>query len=541
MNETTNKVTGETIKYNRIGGTPDNPIYFNDPTPSADASSLIPKEDLASFKKANPTLNFTMEDYNQYQKAGIPPATAISASSLTSNQPLVKVPNVQTQTPDTTDIVTRTQTQLDIAKQEADMLQGSVGTQAQEARKTLADTVKNLFTQRGQTQASQTALEEQAGIADEQKALREVNTEIANTNIQLRAEQDRIRNTPMSQAQRAVEIGAIQDTFGRRLADLAIRQSASQGNISAIQSDAERKVKLALAPIENQIQYFTTFGKDNVDALTQEQQQRLNLIVTSLNKQKEDVKALEEAKAKAILEVVNNGGGRDTAVISAIQGAKDISSAYTAGGKYIGALDREVKNLQIDKLRAEATKLANETGAYRLSAEDNARLNSTPQAKGINDGAKFASALQEYKDAIEKYGTGEVFGKGSGALGASYQAVVGAVKDYYQLGTLDNGVEKLVSLGIPKPSVWGLKAGRISGIDTTIQNVINNVERDVNQLSNTTYANSVEGQEIIQTGRLIAEKKKLSQASNEEFLNSINNESMSGSTQAFTNEQFFNR
>jgi hypothetical protein len=389
MNETTNKVTGETIKYNRIGGTPDNPIYFNDPTPT-------------STTPVNQTITQT-------------PTTAISASSLTSNQPLVKVPNVQTQTPDTTDIVTRTQTQLDIAKQEADMLQGSVGTQAQEARKTLADTVKNLFTQRGQTQASQTVLEEQAGIADEQKALREVNTEIANTNIQLRAEQDRIRNTPMSQAQRAVEIGAIQDTFGRRLADLAIRQSASQGNISAIQSDAERKVKLALAPIENQIQYFTTFGKDNVDALTQEQQQRLNLIVTSLNKQKEDVKALEEAKAKAILEVVNNGGGRDTAVISAIQGAKDISSAYTAGGKYIGALDRQIKQAQLSKLYGDIAKDIASTGG-------NVNVNNITEMRGLPAETKNNLLITEFLKSKN-------VGQGTRTQLANILGVLNATKD----------------------------------------------------------------------------------------------------------------
>jgi len=58
MNETINKATGETIKYNRIGGTPENPIYFNDPTPTSTTpltqtaipvSALPTREEKASF------------------------------------------------------------------------------------------------------------------------------------------------------------------------------------------------------------------------------------------------------------------------------------------------------------------------------------------------------------------------------------------------------------------------------------------------------------------------------------------------------------
>lgn len=518
MNETINKATGETIKYSRIGGTPDNPIYFNDPVPT------------------------------QTQPLNQTPTTPISATTMTQGvQPLVLPRTSQNPVYNelARDVGNRTQTQIDVATQEAEALQRAGGNQADTARKALSDEVKKLFAERGNLAGSQSTLEEQAGISEEQKNLREVNTEIANTTVQLRAEQDRIRNTPMSLGQKSVETGNLQDTFGRRLADLAIRQSASQGNITAIQQDVERKLKIALAPIDNKLEYFKTFEKDNVDALTAKEKDKLALIQSSLQDQKKKVEDFEKKRGEVILEIVNNGGGNDKSVINAVQGATDIAGLYSAGGKYIGRLDRQIKQQQLSNLQLEAKKKVQELGTTlglkQLSSEENARLNSTPQAKGINDGARFASALQEYKDAINKYGTGELFGKGSGALGATYQAVVGAVKDYYTLGTLDNGVEKLVALGIPKPSLFGLKSGRISGIDSTIQNVINNVERDVNQLSNTGYANSVEGQEIIQTGRLIAEAKKLAEKTNEDLLNSLESVQNSGSTSALSNSDFFNR
>lgn len=334
MNETTNKATGETIKYNRIGGTADNPIYFNDPVPT------------------------------QTQPLNQTPTTAISATTMTQGtQPLV-VPKV---TPNPVynelarDVGTRTQSQIDIATQEAEALQRAGGNQADQARQALSSEVQKLFTQRGDLAGSQTALEEQAGIADEQKNLREVNTEIANTNVQLRAEQDRIRNTPMSAGQKAVETGNIQDTFGRRLADLAIRQSAAQGNITAIQQDVERKLKIALAPIDNKLEYFKTFGKDNVDALTSKEKDKLALIQSSLQDQKKKVEELEKAKGEMLVELAKNGGG-NSSYIQAIQSAKDISEVYNLGAKsgFVGKLDMLKKQAELSKLNAEAQKAVSE-------------------------------------------------------------------------------------------------------------------------------------------------------------------------------------
>lgn len=512
MNETINNATKEVIQYNRIGGTPESPIYFNDPVP-----------------RSNTPLT----------------QTAIPVSDLQGATP-IKVPNITPPRSEVPAIVAQADQSVvnyQEAQRRADELLKTQGNTAQNERNALNKLAENIFGQKSDIIGNQAQREKDLGIVEQQKALQEVNSQIADTTIQLRAEQDRVRNTPMSQSQKAVELGVIEDTYGRRLTDMAIRQSAAQGNISAIREESDRQTRLLTAPLDNKLQYLTTFAKENVDALDKKEQQRLNLIIQDVQSQKEDVKALQTAKSSLITEIANNGGGTNTNLVAQIQGAKTIDEAYAIAGKsgYVGKLDRQIKQAQLSKLNTEAKKLAGETGAYRLSAEDNARLNATPQAKGVNDGARFATALQEYKDAIEKYGTGEVFGKGSGTLGATYQAVVGAIKDYYALGTLDNGVEKLVSLGIPKPSVWGIKAGRVSGIDTTLQNVINNVERDVNQLSNTIYANSIEGQEIIQTGRLIAEKKKLSGVSNEDLLNSINADTSAGLTSDFTNEQFFNR
>jgi hypothetical protein len=52
MQETTNPTTGEKITYNRIGGTPETPIYFNDPTPVSTSvvNSKSAKNDLSNIQ-----------------------------------------------------------------------------------------------------------------------------------------------------------------------------------------------------------------------------------------------------------------------------------------------------------------------------------------------------------------------------------------------------------------------------------------------------------------------------------------------------------
>lgn len=406
MNETINKATGEKIKYNRIGGTADNPIYFNDPVPT------------------------------QTQPLNQTPTAPISATTMTQGTQPLTLPNIKANpiyNEVAQDVGTRTQSQIDIATQEAEALQRAGGNQADQARQALSSEVQKLFTQRGDLAGSQTALEEQAGIADEQKNLREINTEIANTNVALRAEQDRIRNSPMSKGQAQVEIGNIQDTFGRRLADLAIRQSAAQGNITAIQQDVERKIKIALAPIDNKLEYFKTFEKDNVDALTAKEKDKLALIQSSLQDQKRKVEELEKAKGQVVLEVVNNGGGNDKAVLQAIQGATDLSGVYSAGSKYIGALDRELKKAQISKILAEARERDITRGVLtdaQVKAVDN-----SVQGKRLTALADMKTKQDAYKNLVELYGF-EAAGDEKSLIDKAYADLKIAYKEAANLGAL---------------------------------------------------------------------------------------------------------
>lgn len=333
MNETINKATGETIKYNRIGGTADNPIYFNDPSTQPSSTSLTPTP--------------------------VAPPN-ITASSLQPTTP-VTVPTPVTTSPASTiisDITTGATSDIAKAQAEYEALQKATGGKAQAQSSAMYKAIQDLFTKKGEATAGKATLEEQAGINKEQTALNDIDTRIADQNVQIRQEVDRLKALPMSDAQRNVELNNIQDTYGRRLADLAILKSAAQGNIERIQQDADRKTKLLLAPIENALTYYKDFGLANIENLSNKEKNQLTFLQNNLEKQKEAVKELENAKASAIMSIAGEGGGKNLALNSAINSAKSLTeiAKLTAGSGYVGLTDRLYKQAQTSKLNAEAAK-----------------------------------------------------------------------------------------------------------------------------------------------------------------------------------------
>lgn len=394
------------------------------------------------------------------------PTAPISASSMQPTQAL-KIPNLTPQSSGAEAIIAGTaQGAIDynLAQQNAEKLQGAAGDQASIERKRLNDLAESVYGAKSAVQQNQVELERQLGIEMEQKALSEINTNIANENVAYRAEQDRIRNTPMSQAQAQVELGNLSDTYGRRLADLAIRQSAAQGNITSIQSNADRQTKLLLAPLDNKIKFLETFGKENVDALEKKDQQKLQLMVQDIESQKANIKDLQKTKTDFLTEVAKNGGGTDVQLIAAIQNARtpEEAASIAANSGYIGredrlnsAFDRNIKQQQLNLAQAEfALKRAASTGSPKLISEQANKLVSTGDptsnkvaiaallsGDAVSAGTKGRLApANEVMNAVEEFAanrqTGEFAGLGiGGRIKEGFKSLVNAESEESKLNS----------------------------------------------------------------------------------------------------------
>jgi hypothetical protein len=345
---------------------------------------------------AKPSYSVQPTPQPQTNVATPPSSVSMTPESLQST-PLVRVPQVRADTT-SAGVVAGTQPDYTLAMQNAEKAQQAVGTQAQDAQANLNQQAQVLFNQKADAQANQVNLENQAGIQEQQKALSQINSEIANEQVAMRGEMEKIRQGYGTEAQKVISQNTINDIYGRRLADLAIRQSAANQNITAIQANAERQTKLLTAPLDTKIQYLSTFAKDNVDFLTNQQQQKLSLVIDDIKTQKADIQALQNAKTQMIMEIANNGGGTNTNLIAQIQGAKDIGTVSALGAQsgFVGKLDRQLKQAQLSKIY---TDMANDKLAQQLGDGTN-NANLQAYANEFNQTGKIPSATDLAKAGV---------------------------------------------------------------------------------------------------------------------------------------------
>lgn len=386
----------------------------------------------------NPTtdkIQLSQADYNNiadWAKSGYTVAPNSVASTVPLQQPQsaipstalepvqnIKVPEIKPVDTGSQSIVASTQPSVDTALQNFNQAQTAVGTQAEDARSSLTKLAENIFGQKADAQANQAELEKTLGLDEQQKALNQINTEMANEQVGLRNELESIRNVPgQTLAQYNLSKSVINETYGRRLADLAIRQSAANNNITSIITQAERKTKLLTAPLDTKIQYLSTFAKDNVDYLDKKQSEKLAFIVDDLKTQKQDIQALQKAKTDMITEIARNGGGTNQELIRQIQGAQNIGevSVLGAGSGFIGALDRAQlaisrANLAINQQELQMKLNANKPIDVQSLVKDvnapaetknNAVMLALLQSNKIGEGAKTSlSAILGVNKALE--------------------------------------------------------------------------------------------------------------------------------------------
>lgn len=342
--------------------------------------------------------------------------------------------------------------------------------------------------------------------------------------------------------------------------------ASAQGNLELAQSHLDTVFKLRSEDAKNQYDYRKDLFASIQGVVDKAEARQLALLdkkndqnFTRLN---DSINFVQDLSAEA----TKNNDVQAATQFAKIQQPDPTSPTFAADlQKYNSEVARIQGTMKPDALRA--ANIANiwqniaesrlktdpsASGLKSLSAEDNAKLNATPQAKTINDGARYAAALQEYKTAITDWGTGETLNPtGRGQLNSAYQSLVGTIKDYYQLGTLDNGVEKLVGLGIPKPttlfgsvpfvggSTFGSPTARIQALDTQLDGVVSSLKRSADQLGTTVFADSQEGRKILEVSNVIVEARELAKRNNQDFLNSL--PTSNSSTPAVDNKTFFNQ
>lgn len=302
------------------------------------------------------------------------------------------------------------------------------------------------------------------------------------------------RNAQIARALKASEIGVLNATA-----------LGMQGNIALAEATAKQAVETKYAPYKElldtykmQLEALQPILSSDEKKQAREQNIKTELALKDLDRQKQN----EDESRKMLIKAIAQGLPQSIAAKAQDQinkGASSDTVAITLGIYAGDVLERKIKQAQLAKLGIDVAKGQKELSSITktLSPEDTARFNSTPQVKNTLDAITYAKALQAYRDNIAKYGTGEFTGTGKGALGAAYSALVGATKDYYQLGTLDNGVQRLIDLGISEPGFFQRADTQYGAINQAMSQAKDSMKTNINQLGKGAYRNSIELNSIV--------------------------------------------
>lgn len=178
------------------------------------------------------------------------------------------------------------------------------------------------------TEAQNTAINDNNAIAPYQKDLADINKQIADVTVAYRGEKDAVTGRgDITQSAQAGLNSNIDSKYGRTLADLAIRQSAANQNVTALQTAADRKLALTLAPLQTELSYYKDYLLANNDKLTNDEKDKINMIISEKDKLIKAQTDKEKGIADLITEGLKNGVKIPDNVVQSMLGA---SSALEA-------------------------------------------------------------------------------------------------------------------------------------------------------------------------------------------------------------------
>lgn len=391
-------------------------------------------------------------------------------------------------------------------------------TDTQKQDKSLAQTIFDIAPKlQGQNQEKLNAVQAATGdLKQRQQDLNaqiyQKNAEIQKDDITLAADLDKLQgggilksivNTQQYDIAKKAQI-----TRSLKMADanmLNAQALALNGQITLAKETAEEAVNAKYSVFEDIINVAKTQREAISSILTADEKKRereQNIKADILLKDLERQKQNEVESRKMLVAGIAQGMPQDRIAKAQDLINKGASSDQVAAamGVYAGdVLDRQIKQAQLAKLGIDLAKGRKELSSTTntLSPEDLSKFNATPQAKDAQAAIGYAKAVQGYKKAINTYGTGEIYsGYGKGQLGQAYSALVGATKDYYKLGTLDNGVQKLIDLGIAEPSLLNRESTQTGALDKALTSSKDTMRTSINQLAKTAYGDTVELQSI---------------------------------------------
>lgn len=349
-----------------------------------------------------------------------------------------------------------TQTSPDTQARQQRLEQGQAQNQG-----TLGDIFTGLTTL-GTKGATQTALEEQAGIPTLNKELTDIENELRQKDLEFRRQREAIQITPgLTQAQIQARLGDVTRKQSSQLADLEVIRQARSNSLTNAQSLIDKKVALKFADVQANIDALKFIYDENKDRLTTEEKNLLDERIKREDRSYELAKNEFEDLEKQKIDLVKNAqaNGASNQVMSAIMQSKNIEEAYRNAGRFGVSIDDKIRQAQLNKIRTELSNLnlseeeadvASET-ADRVSNIDTILNNDgLSSAVGVNAVARRgflrAGKKQDFIAGVEQL-TGKL----------TLQSLIDAKKNGATFGALSDSELKILAGSATRIGTWAKK------------------------------------------------------------------------------------
>lgn len=316
--------------------------------------------------------------------------------------------------------------------------------------------------------------------------------------------------------------GALQDEVNRinrdslsQQANLAILQNAALRRYDRAKSIADEQLAMKLEPLKMKLDNLKFFYGENKELFNKADDRAYNELIKTKDREYKKIEDTETQLNEIKKNVAQYAGADAANIINQLskidsKSPDAVSKAIALAGKYQSdPLDRAIKSAQLSKLNADISKTRSEiagvgiqtnSGLRKLDDTEYSKFTSNPNYEALSNGAKYTSALTGFKDAVKKYGTADISATGQGTLNAAYSNLVASTKDYYKLGTLDAGVEKLVSLGVPAPGKFRTRDKKVlSSLDVLKGEADKNISNARSRLENSVYGDTTEFATLLST------------------------------------------
>lgn len=248
-------------------------------------------------------------------------------------------------------------------------------------------------------QQSRPELEAQAGI---EKKSASYNTALTNLEASQRAQTNELRaleSANMTDAGRAAAQRDINRKYAFEQADLSLILSVANRDLSSAQAMVDRKIQLALEPLQTQLEFSKLFYEDNKADFDKAEQRAFENRIRDNERAYDEAKSFETQRGQLQLSAASQGA--DPSIIQAIGRAKNLQEAIQAAGQYSGdILDRQIKKQQLVNAQREGEKLLNEVEASKpLTGEFAGIINGAaglvPNTKRQTVKTNIASAISQ--------------------------------------------------------------------------------------------------------------------------------------------------